>query len=317
MMEVERQLMRGFVMGWVLTVGLCAAAGAQMSAPVAKPLTPGIQVEAVPALWQVKGVHGTVYLFGTVHIMRPEVHWQNAKVEDAFKSSETLYLEIADLSEDSVKAMTPMMMQLGMDLEHPLSSKISPEDVDLLDAAVKKMGAPGESALEPLKPWFVYLTLSVVPIMQAGYDPNSGIDQVLSKDAKAQSKPVKGFETAEQQMHFLADFPVDQQVMLLHQELINLPKAVTQTDELVGNWTRGEVEKIAASDNDEMKTKYPALYDKLLVKRNEGFADTLSGLLKDPKTGTLFVAIGAGHLAGPDSVIKMLTDKGFAVTRVE
>jgi uncharacterized protein len=307
--------MKKFVAGLILAMGLRGAA--QMPAPAAKPLDPGIQVEAVPALWQVKGVHGTIYLFGTVHIMRPEVHWQTAKVKDAFKSSDTLYLEIADIDEDSVKAMAPMLMQMGMDLEHPLSTKISPEDVELLDAAVKKMGAPGESAIEPMKPWFVYLTLSVVPIMQAGYDPNSGIDQVLAKEAKAQSKPVKGFETAEQQMHFLADFPVDQQVIMLHEELVDLPKSVTQTDEVVGHWTHGEVDKIAAIDNDETKTKYPALYDKLLVKRNEGFADTLSGLLNDPTTGTLFVAIGAGHLAGPDSVIKMLTDKGFTITRVE
>jgi hypothetical protein len=298
-------------------VGLSIAASAQVPAPTAKPLDSRIQVEAVPALWQVKGVHGTIYLFGTVHIMRPEVHWQTAKVKDAFKTSDALYLEIANIDEDSVKAMTPMMMQLGMDMEHPLSTKISPEDVDLLDAAVKKLGLPGESALEPLKPWFVYLTLAVVPIMQGGYDPQSGIDQVLAKDAKAQSKPVKGFETAEQQMHFLADFPVDQQVMLLHQELVDLPKTVAQTDEMVGDWTHGEVDKIAAIDNDETKTKYPALYDKLLVKRNEVFAGTLAGLLNDPKTGTLFVAIGAGHLAGPDSVIKMLTAKGFTVTRVE
>jgi len=307
--------MKKFVAGLILAMGLRGAA--QMPAPAAKPLDPGIQVEAVPALWQVKGVHGSIYLFGTVHIMRPEVHWQTAKVKDAFTSSDTLYLEIADIDEDSVKAMAPMLMQMGLDLEHPLSTKISPEDVELLDAAVKKMGAPGESAIEPMKPWFVYLTLSVVPIMQAGYDPNSGIDQVLAKEAKAQSKPVKGFETAEQQMHFLADFPVDQQVIMLHEELVDLPKSVTQTDEMVGDWTHGEVDKIAAIDNDETKTKYPALYDKLLVKRNEGIADTLSGLLNDPKTGTLFVAIGAGHLAGPDSVIKMLTDKGFTITRVE
>jgi len=305
------------IASWLLAVLFLFSAAAHPQASPAKPLPPGIQVEAVPALWQVKGVHGSVYLFGTIHIMRPEVRWQTPKVKDAFKSSDALYLEIAGIDQDSVKAAVPMMMQLGMDLEHPLSTKISKEDVDLLDVQAKKLGMPGESSLEPLKPWFVYLTLSALPIMQAGYDPSSGIDQALLADAKAQNKPVRGFETTEQQLHFFADLPADQQVTLLHQELVDLPKSVAEMDSIAGYWTHGEVDKIAALDNDETKTKYPVLYDKILVKRNESFADSISALLKDPSTGTIFIAIGAAHLAGTDSVIKILTAKGFTVTRVE
>lgn len=86
---------------------------------------------------------------------------------------------------------------------------------------------------------------------------------------------------------------------------------------MVGDWTRGDVEAIAKLENDEMKTKYPDLYDVLLVKRNAHFADTLAGMLKDPATGTVFVAVGAGHLAGPDSVLKMLEARGFSSVRVE
>ena len=301
----------------VLSLGLSMAACAQIPVPAATPLPPGIKVEAQPALWQIKGVHGTVYLFGSVHVMRKEVHWETPKVKDAFKSSGLLYLEISDLDEDSVKAMQPLIMQLGMDIEHPLSTKIPKEDVDALDVAIKKMGGPGEAAMEPLQPWLAYLTLSVLPAMQAGYDAGSGIDQVLAKEAKADGKPIKGFETAEQQVHFLADFPADQQVTMLHQALTDLPKSETNMNESVADWTQGEVDKIAALENDEMKTKYPVLYDKLLVKRNVHFAEVITGLLKDPATGSVFVAVGAAHLAGSDSVVKMLTDKGFTVTRIE
>ncbi len=298
---------------WLLAFGFGGATWAQTP----KPLPPAVQVEAAPALWQVKGVHGTVYLFGSVHVMRKEVHWETAKVKDALKASDTLYLEIADIDPDSVQKMTPLMMQLGMDMEHPLSTKISKEDVALLDAAATKLGLPGESALELLKPWLVYLMLSVAPVSQSGFDPASGIDQTLLAEAKAQGKPVKGFETAEKQMHYFSDFPEAEQVALLHQELVDLPKNTGEMDDIVADWTHGEVDKIAAIENDEMKAKYPDLYDKLLVKRNERFADTLAGLLNDSNTGTIFVAVGAAHLAGPDSVIKLLTSKGFTVTRVE
>jgi uncharacterized protein YbaP (TraB family) len=86
---------------------------------------------------------------------------------------------------------------------------------------------------------------------------------------------------------------------------------------MVADWTRGDVDKIAAMENDEMKVKSPALYEKLSVSRNAHFADVLAGLLKDPATGTVFVVVGAAHLAGPDSVQTMLAKKGYAAVRVE
>jgi uncharacterized protein YbaP (TraB family) len=292
-----------------LMLGLVAWCGAQPA--------PLIKEDATPALWQVQGVHGTVYLYGSVHVMKPDVVWETARVKDALKASDVLYLEIADLDPASAQAMQPMVAQLGMDAEHPLSTKISKADVDLLDAAVKKLGLPGESSFEPMKPWLVYLTLSVLPAVQAGYEPGSGIDQKILAEAQSENKPVKGFETASEQLHYLADFPQAQQVELLHQTLVDLPKSTARVDEMVDDWTRGDVDKIAAVENDEMKVKYPALYAKLLVSRNEHFAGVLDALLKDPATGTVFVTIGAAHLAGPDSVLKMLEKKGFSARRVE
>jgi len=298
--------MRKFVWAWM--VGACVAAGAQ---------APAVKVDATPAMWKVKGVHGTVYLFGSVHVMKPDVQWETAKVKAALAESGMLYLEIPDVDPEAMKALQPLALQMGMDMEHPLSTKISKEDVALLDTAVKGLGMPGESSFEPLKPWMVYTILSVLPATKAGYAADSGIDAKLAVEAKGQKKPIKGFETAEEQLHFLADMPEAQQVEMLHKTLIDLPKSQTELDEMVADWTRGDVDKIAAMENDEMKVKYPDLYEKLLVKRNQHFAEVLTGMLKDPATGTVFVTIGAAHLAGPDSVTKMLEKGGYSVVRVE
>jgi len=295
--------------------GQAAAPGPAAAGPAAAAST--IQTEAVPALWKVKGVHGTVYLFGSVHVMKKDVHWETAKVKDALASSDALYLEIAGLDQDSVEAARPEIMKLGSDQAHPLSTKISKDDVALLDAAVKTMGMPGEAALEPMQPWLVYLTISVVPMVKAGYDPNSGIDRLLEAEAKGESKPVKGFETMSEQMHYFSDMAMPLQVEMLHQALVDLPKSAAETDTMVGDWTKGDVEGIGKLENDEMKTKYPELYQKLLVERNKRFADTLAGVLKDPATGTVFVAVGAAHLAGPDSVLKLLEARGYSAVRVE
>ena len=111
-----------------------------------------------PALWQVKGVHASVYLFGTVHVMKKDLQWETPKIKEALKASDTLYLEITDVDMTSVAKVQPLVMQLGLDPGHPLSTKLSPEDITALDEAVKKMGLPGEAAIEPMRPWLVYLT---------------------------------------------------------------------------------------------------------------------------------------------------------------
>jgi uncharacterized protein YbaP (TraB family) len=281
------------------------------------PASPSVLTEATPAMWKIKGVHGTVYLFGSIHVMKKDVRWETAKVKDALGASDTLYLEIAGLDAASLQAAQPEILRLGTDSEHALSTKISKDDVALLDGAVKSMGLPGEQALESLQPWLVYLTISVLPAMQAGYDTESGVDKKLEAEEKQAGKTVKGFETMTEQMHFVADMPAPLQAQMLHQALVDLPKSVSQTDAMVADWTRGDIEAIAKLDNDEMKVKYPELYDRLLLKRNERFADALAGLLKDPATGTVFVTIGAGHLAGADSVLKMLETRGYAAVRVE
>lgn len=270
-----------------------------------------------PALWQVKGVHGSVYLFGTVHVLKKDMQWETPQIKEALKASDTLYLEITEVDTASVAKVQPLVMQLGLDPEHPLSTKLTPADVTALDEAIKKLGLPGEAAIEPMRPWLVYLTLSVLPAMKAGYSATSGVDPTLMAEAKGVGKPVKGLETAEQQIRFFSSFPEAQQVQLLHEEIADLSKSSDQLNTIVADWASGDVEKIAALENDEIRVKHPDLYQKLLVGRNENFATQIAAILANPAANTTFVAIGAAHLAGPDSVIRMLETKGYKVARVE
>lgn len=290
-------------------------AGADGEAPAGTAAKPAAEpsVVADPAMWRVKGAHGTVYLFGSIHVMKPNVDWETAKVKKVFPASDVLYVEVANL--DDPAAVAPLAMQYGMDLAHPLSTKLSKDDVALLDAAAKSMGMPGEQMLEPMQPWLVSASLEMLPMLKGGYDPSSGIDMKLLAEAKAEQKPVRGFETMADQVHLLADAPQAQQVELLHKELAELDKATAEMDGLVTAWEHGDVEKIGKMENDELAAKYPADYKRLVVDRNQRWTATLDGLLKDPATGSVFVAVGAAHLAGPDSVIKMLERDGWTVVR--
>ncbi len=300
------------VAGTMLVAGMTGSAQTNTSHAEPAQLSPATEPNANPAIWKVQGPHETVYLFGTVHIMKPDVSWQTKKFTDAFGKSDSLFLEIAKL--DDMAAIQPFVMQLGMDQEHPLSTKISAADKAELDKAVKALGMPGEEMMEPMQPWMAYMTLSVLPMIKAGYSPTTGVDVTIAQMAKDGNKPVLGFETMEQQLHYLADFPQAQQVTLLHDELAELPDSTRQMNEVVAAWEKGDVETIARLENEGI-AKSPELYKKLVVDRNARFAEQIGKLLAGDKPGTVFVAVGAAHLAGPDSVQKDLEAKGFKVTR--
>jgi uncharacterized protein YbaP (TraB family) len=322
----------GVVAGWLSGAWAQAAPQTPITPPTAsvtaqkaqdstpegtKAAKPDIRLEATPALWKLTGVHGTVYLFGSVHVMKKEVQWHTAKVKDAFSASNTLYLEIKEADPASMQAAQPLVLKYGMDPTHPLSTKISKEDLTLLDAAAKKMGQPGEQMFEPMQPWLVNMAISLLPATNAGYDAGSGIDTTLASEALAAKKSVMGFETVEDQLHLFADAPMPEQVEMLHQTLTDKSSSIGTLEEIVGDWTRGDVDKLAAIENDELRVKTPKVYERLLVKRNAHFADVIEKLLKDPATQTVFVTVGAAHLAGPDSVQKMLEARGFTATREE
>ena len=276
-------------------------------------LLSALPAAAAPALWKATGPAGSVvWLFGTVHVLRPTTVWRSPRMAAAFAASDSLWLEIDD-SDDA--AMAPLMMRLGLDPAHPLSTRVTPAEVAQLDAAAKAAGmSRGEAALEPMRPWLAALTLSVAPVLQAGFDPRSGADRALEADARAAGKPVRAFETAEQQLRFFSDLPPAEELAFLRSSLKDAGEGPAKLTGLVEAWARGEVGVIAALEDGELRRDAPALYRRLIVDRNRAWAERLAARLK--QGGTTFVAVGAGHLAGPDSVQGMLQARGYRVERV-
>jgi hypothetical protein len=262
---------------------------------------------ARPAMWQAKFGDSTVYLFGTVHLLPNDTDWRFPALNDALSKSQTLYIELTD---DDQASMTALVMRYGMDTEHPLSSLLSDSDNTALGKAAQLAGLPGgATALQPMKPWLAALTLAVAPLMKAGLDPAAGVDKQLQAQMTRAGKPVHGLETAEQQIRFLADLPEPLQIAFLRDTLRDVEKDKAELLSLIDAWKRGDVAAIAKLENDELKTKEPALYQKLLVQRNQDWAARIKDMLRQPGT-TVFVAVGAAHLAGPDSVQAQLAKIG-------
>jgi uncharacterized protein YbaP (TraB family) len=266
---------------------------------------------AEPALWVVKDANSTIYLFGTIHYLRPDLDWRSPKIDQAFARSADLTLEVPDL--DDPAAMQPLVAKYGLDRAHPLSTKILPKDEPRLAAAAKSLGL-SRAALEPMRPWLVGLTVSVLPAVKAGYDPNSGVELVLTREAKAAGKPIGALETIEQQVHFLADLSPAQQVQFLKQSLDDIDHAVTEIDSMVSAWREGDTAALEKQFVEGTKRDYPGIYRVLVVQRNVRWAQELKAKLAG--SGVSFVAVGAGHLVGPDSLQAQLEKLGIRTERV-
>ncbi len=266
-----------------------------------------------PALWVAQDADTTVYLFGTVHLMPDDVSWQFPALGQALASSSVLYTEIADIDNTEVQALT---MKLGIDMAEPLSASLSDSENTLLQKAVETLAIPGgTAAFEMMKPWLAGVTLAVAPLVKAGMDPNKGVDKLLQAQAKEAGKPVKGLETAAEQIQMLAGMPDDVQMDFLRSALRDYKHATTELKAIIDAWKVGDVDGLTVIIADKMAKESPKLYQRLLVKRNVTWAHTLTELMKTTP-GTVFVAVGAGHLAGPDRVQVHLQKLGINVERV-
>jgi uncharacterized protein len=269
--------------------------------------------EAEPALWAAHGPNSTVYLFGTVHVLRSDTVWRSPKIDAAFARAGDLWLETADGGGDAAAARD-LTLQLGFDPARPLSKSLTPDDVRRVDDAAKAMGVPtGEAAFEPMRPWLVAVALTVGPMLKAGFDPARGVDRQLRADALAQSKPIAGFETAAQQLHYFADLPDAQQVAYLRHVLDDYVNGPATLGGLVDAWAAGDVDALARLEANAFNDSERPLYETLILKRNREWADRLAARLQRP--GVSFVAVGAGHLTGADAIQTLLQQRGIRVTR--
>jgi uncharacterized protein YbaP (TraB family) len=284
-------------------------ASAAEPAPVA---AAAATTDADPALWVVKDDDTTIYLFGTVHVLKPGLSWFDEAVKSAFDKSDEMMLEIV-MPEDQA-AVAKTMMPLAMDTTgKTIPSRLTPEQLQAYQAAMVSVGLPA-NAFDSFEPWFPAMTLSVLPLTKLGYDPEQGAEKLLTKFAKADGKPVSGLETLEEQLGFFDQLPDTQQVAFLNSVVKDLDKLGPTLDKMVGLWAKGDPDGLAVVMNDSLAAT-PELAAMLLYERNERWADQIKTRMDKP--GTVFIAVGAGHLAGEKSVQDYLKDRGLTATRID
>jgi uncharacterized protein len=221
--------------------------------------------KAEPAMWVIKDADSTIYLIGTMHLLKHDTEWNAEKVKKTVHESTELWLEVPDLDNDA--ALAPLMMKLGVNPAHPLSSRLNEEQRKKLEKIADTYGVP-VATLEPMRPWLAAVVLAAGPIMKAGYDPKAGVERILSAQAKAEGDKIRGFETAEEQIRLLADLSDAEQVAFLMSMLDDLEKGFDLLDQLAKAWIDGDTDAITRLSVDEMKREAPTVYQKLIVQRN-------------------------------------------------
>jgi len=273
-------------------------------------LLTSLTAKAEPAMWVIRDKDSTIYLIGTLHLLRHEAEWDASKIKKTVAESSELWLEVANI--DDQASVVPLAAQYGLDLEKTLSSRLNAMQKEKLARVAATYSVP-LATLESMKPWMAALLFTILPLQEAGYDPNAGIDRFVRAQAEKQGEKIYGFETAEEQVRFLAELPEPEQISFLEEALGDAQEGMGQLEKLAKAWIDGNDQTIQDILVNEFKKQAPAVYEKLVVQRNIAWSKKIAEILKG--SGVQQIAVGAAHLAGPDSLQVQLAKRGIKVER--
>lgn len=287
-------------------LGIAAlASGASLAEPAS--------ARARPALWQVSDRDTTVYLFGTIHLLPKDYAWRTPAFDKAVAGAQSLVIEtIVDTS--NPMALAGEMARLGFRPGlPPLASRVPPAKRALLEAAIAKTGVP-RAAFDRMETWAAAFVLLGTQFKDLGLTGEAGVETVLRSSFTQAGKPVGQLETNAEQLGLFDTLPEAAQLSLLEGALDAPGEMRGEFHSMLAAWARGDVKQIGATFNEDLSGS-PELREALLRRRNVNWAQWIQRRMATP--GSVLVAVGAGHLAGTDSVISMLERDGYRVRRVQ
>ena len=269
-----------------------------------------------PAIWVVEDEDTKIYLFGTVHVFPAGLKWRSAAVDRAIAQADELVMETPDASTAEMELSERMLDRMALDAPEPVLERVAPALRPRLRAALEETELPIEY-YDELQTWAIAFMLTGFQLArqiggEEGAAGLSGAEDELGALFKASGRPIGGVETIEEQLGVFASMPAEAQRLFLESTLAD-PEAVAAEQErgTEKSWVSGDIEAIAA----EMQAMPRALYEPLLTRRNRNWADWLVRRMAQP--GIVLFAVGVGHLAGPDSVQRMLAARGLQARRVD
>jgi uncharacterized protein len=267
-----------------------------------------------PALWEVSDPDTTIYLFGTIHLLPEHFQWRTAKFDQAMQSSQQLIVETIVDDKDPTKIMSAMA-SLAFNTPNlpPLVDRVSPAKRPAVAAAIKQSGFPPQ-AFDRMETWAAAFILLGNQYRDMNLKGDAGVEAVLRNTFTSEGKPIGELETNLQQFGFFDKLPEKAQVALLEGAVDNRKAADAEFSGMLKAWSSGDVKDIARTFDRDLAGS-PELADALIQQRNANWSKWIEQRMQQP--GAILIAVGAGHLAGKDSVIAMLQRDGYQVRRVQ
>ncbi|MFZ5610248.1 MAG: TraB/GumN family protein [Pseudomonadota bacterium] len=265
-----------------------------------------------PAIWQVAGEAGQLFLFGTIHLLPADEGWQTPALRAAMRAAGSLTLEVA-AADIATPEMTQFTMREGFFADGgTLGGTIDGALHERLKALASQLGLPMAS-LERMRPWLAAISLTMVYAQSQGFAQESGAEAWLSRGFTEMEKPILGLEDPLTGLKALAGPSPAAQEAMLAETIGQLADGGDILHQLHQAWRAGDTESLGALLLDGMQNQ-PELYQAIIVERNNDWVPKLEVLLATP--GVHMVAVGAAHLIGEDSVIALLRQKGYEVRRL-
>ncbi len=264
------------------------------------------------SVWEVKSGANTVYLGGTVHLLRPSDYPLPPEFDQAYANSSKVYFETDINSMGDMSVQVQMLQQLTYSDERTLQTVLSEEAYSALNDYTAKVGLP-MMMLEKFKPGMIISTLQVLDFQRMGFTPQ-GVDMHFNSRAVADGKSIGQFESIEEQLGFLAAMGEGNESEFILLSLKDLEDTDALMAEMISAWRSGDANALSRLFIDDMRNEAPEIYDALLLQRNRNWLPEIEALLKDEATE--FVLVGAAHLIGPEGLVSMLSAKGYQVNRL-
>ncbi|HEX4198058.1 MAG TPA: TraB/GumN family protein [Caulobacteraceae bacterium] len=264
---------------------------------------------AQPPIWVVHGPQATVVLFGSVHILPPGLDWEPAKLKQALAGASDLWFE---LPLDDASSLTATRLAAEQGLQRPgesLSAQLSPASREHLAKVAQSCGV-SVAGLDRLRPWLAEITLSLAVYRQAGAVQEDGVERQIASLVPL-TVPRRAFETAEQQIGFLSNAPLSDQIASLEETLGELDEGPASYERVVTVWMAGDAPGIVHEALDPMIKSAPGVYRSLVIDRNRRWVEAIRKRLQGK--GEAVMVVGVGHLVGPDSVPALLRAEGVSV----
>jgi uncharacterized protein len=275
--------------------------------PALAPAAAGAPPHAAPFLWEVPGPGARHFLLGSVHLLPPEAHPLPAALEAAYRETRGLVLE-ADLAELAAPELQARMLGAARD-DHPggLEARLGRGLYAKLQKRASALGLPAPPCAG-LRAWFCALTLELLPLQQAGFTIEHGLDHHFYSRARDDGRPVAGLETAEHQVSLFTTMPEATARQLLAATLDESTYTSQSPQDLYRIWRSGDVAALEAVVRD-LRQRHPAVDELLLAGRNRAWMPQLARLLRGEEPH--LVVVGAAHLVGPAGLPALLRAQGF------